>query len=94
MWIKKHQDISHLATKTDCELLRAEQQTIRAEVAAAKLEMAELSDKAYHMLQRTAKRLRDAEPVEEPAPAPEPQLVTDQVSQRVLARRRGHGLPS
>lgn len=94
MWIKKHQDISHLALKTDVELLRAEQQTIRAEVAAGKLEMAELSDKAYHMLQRTAKRLRDAEPADEPVPVPEPQLVTDQVSQRVLARRRGHGLSS
>lgn len=92
MWERKHQDISHLATKTDCELLRAEQQTIRAEVAAAKLEMAELSDKAYHMLQRTAKRLRDAEPAEELEVVPTPQLVTDQVTQRVLARRRGHAI--
>lgn len=94
MWIKKHQDISHLATKTDCELLRAEQQTIRAEVAAAKLEMAELSDKAYHMLQRTAKRLRDAEPPEQVEEVPAPRLVTDEVTERVLARRRGHAIPS
>lgn len=94
MWERKHQDISHLAPKTSLELLSAEIHTLRAEMAAAKLEMAELSDKAYHMLQRTAKRLRDAEPQPELELEPTPQLVTDQVTERVLARRRGHAIPS
>ena len=92
MWIKKHQDISHLSPRTDIELLRAEIAAIRAEVAAAKLEMAELSDKAYHMLQRTAKRFRDADEREQPAVEPTPQLVTDEVTERVLARRKGRGV--
>lgn len=92
MWISKHQDISHLAPKTDVELLRAEQQTIRAEVAAAKLEMAELSDKAYHMLQRTAKRLRDAEgePIVQEEPPVQP--VVDEITQKILERRNRRAL--
>jgi len=92
MWITKHQDISHLAAKTDLEHIRAEIATLRAEVKAAVLEMAELSDKAYHMLARTRKRLRDAEPDEIPVEVPEPRLVEDETTQRVRARRRGRGL--
>ena len=92
MWIKKHQDISHLSLRTDLEQVRAEIATLRAEVKAAVLEMAELSDKAYHMLARTRKRLSDAEPTPEPVEPSEPQLVTDEVSARVLARRRGRGI--
>jgi len=92
MWIKKHQDISHLSLKTDLEQVRAEIATLRAEVKAAVLEMAELSDKAYHMLARTRKRLSDAEPTPEPVEVPEPRLVRDETTERVLARRRHHGI--
>lgn len=83
-------DISHLASRTDVELVRAEIATLRAELTATKLEAAELYEKAHHMFSRTAKRVRDAEPVEV---APDLQPETDQVTARILARRNRHALP-
>ncbi len=89
MWTKKHQDISHLATKTDVELVNARIETLRAELTATRAQASELYDKAYHMHARTAKRLRDAEREPEPVEVSEPQLVADPTTQRVLARRKG-----
>lgn len=90
------QSLDHLATKTELELIRGELATIRAEVSAAKLEYAELADKTLHMLQRAGKRLRDLRNEEEPQPTQPPQPEVDEVTARVLARRRAakHGIPA
>ncbi len=85
-------NISHLASKTEVELVRAEIATLRAELVSTKAEASELYEKAYHMHARISKRLRDAQETPEPVEAPTPQLVTDPITERVQARRRGRGL--
>ena len=59
-----------------------------------RIALAELYDKAYHMLKRSQKRQRDMEK-EEPEPeVPEDTLSDDPVSERVLMRRRRTGAVS
>jgi len=84
--------IDHLASKTEVELVRAELATLRAEMTATRAEASELYEKAYHMHARVAKRLRDAQETPEPVETPTPQLVTDEVTERVLARRKNRGV--
>lgn len=79
----------------DYAALAAKVDALHTNWESERLALAELYDKAYHMLQRHAKRTRDAEALQvvEPQEVTEPSRL-DLVSERVLNRRRGNGAVS
>lgn len=75
-------DSDKYATRIDLELLRQEIITLKTEVTAATLEVAEIYDKAYAALKRLEMRQRRETPTEATKP-----VSADPITDRILARR-------
>lgn len=81
--------VDHLYTQVgNYTLLEAKVAALESKWESERMALAELYDKAYHMLQRHAKRQRDAAQEVTPEPEQEPNRI-DAVTERVLARRQG-----